>query len=161
MPNDSVLVWAFSSGQVHIHRISMDRELLWCTRNQYTERGRLQSVWVNFVIFKICHICILQSEEHADIIFYIYMWNTFSQNLRDQGCLWEQGHGTWCGVKWFTHFKDCRQLMWAHNDTTAHIQEVIQLAFIQMIMKFQKPLTWHTLRAHTHTPRPRIKIKLH
>lgn len=33
--------------------------------------------------------------------------------------------------------------MWARNDTTAHIQEVIQLAFIQIITKFQKLLTHH------------------
>jgi hypothetical protein len=45
--------------------------------------------------------------------------------------------------KWFTYFNYCKKLMWAHNDTIAHVQEVIQLAFIQMIMKFPKLLTCH------------------
>lgn len=45
------------------------------------------------------------------------------------------------GVQMVYNFKDCRQLMWAHNGTTAHIQKVSQVAFVQMIMKFQIILT--------------------
>lgn len=63
MPNDSVVVSAFSSGQVQIHRRTMDIELLWHTHNQYTKRERLQSVWLS-------EFCYFQNLSHS----YTTIW---------------------------------------------------------------------------------------